>query len=101
MKMAFKKLTFNSIKTVVVTLLFINSYAVNQILSDQPRETIVEKIHDNLQEIGTKVKENSYPLSNYLIRKVSPHCDVIMCYDESVREYRLSKMCNDESAQGY
>jgi len=45
------------------------NYAVNQILSDQPRETIVEKIHDNLQEIGSKVKEGSYPLSNYLIRK--------------------------------
>nr|CAB3264997.1 DNA polymerase alpha catalytic subunit [Phallusia mammillata] len=45
------------------------NYAVNQILSDQPREDIVEKIHENLQEVGTKVKNKEYDLKVFEIRK--------------------------------
>ncbi|CAK8686705.1 DNA polymerase alpha catalytic subunit-like [Clavelina lepadiformis] len=45
------------------------NFAVNQILSDQSREDIVEKIHENLQEIERKVKSNEYPLETFLIRK--------------------------------
>ena len=43
---------------------------MNQILSDCSREEIVEKIHENLQEVGEKVKEGKYPVGMFEIRKV-------------------------------
>nr|XP_002123526.4 DNA polymerase alpha catalytic subunit [Ciona intestinalis] len=45
------------------------NFAVNRILSDEPREYIVEKIHENLEEIGRKVKENMFELEKFEIRK--------------------------------
>lgn len=46
------------------------SYAVEEILSDQSREKIVENIHAKLEEIGKKVKDGDYPLDVYIINKV-------------------------------
>jgi len=45
------------------------NFAVDQILSNQQRETIVEKIHEMLNEVGTKVKEGTFSLDKYVIRK--------------------------------
>ena len=47
------------------------SFAVNQILSDQSREEIVGRIHENLQEIGNKARDGSYEVGMFEIRKVS------------------------------
>uniref|UniRef100_H2Y7K6 DNA polymerase n=1 Tax=Ciona savignyi TaxID=51511 RepID=H2Y7K6_CIOSA len=45
------------------------NYAVEQILSDEPRENIVERIHQNLQEIGEKIRRNDFDLEKFEIRK--------------------------------
>lgn len=45
------------------------NYAVSEILSDQPRETIVDNIHAKLEEVGQKVRNNEYPIPIYSINK--------------------------------
>nr|XP_039249931.1 DNA polymerase alpha catalytic subunit-like [Styela clava] len=45
------------------------NYAVSEILSDQARETIVENIHGQLQEISEKVRGEKYPIETYIINK--------------------------------
>lgn len=61
---------FRGFNHVFFILVCFFSFAVNQILSDQPREMIVEKIHENLQEVGRKVNGNEYSFEMYQIRKV-------------------------------
>ncbi|KAG8450588.1 hypothetical protein GDO86_003019 [Hymenochirus boettgeri] len=45
------------------------NYVISQILSDQPRDTIVENIQKKLTEIGENVINGSVPISHYEINK--------------------------------
>nr|DBA34120.1 TPA: hypothetical protein GDO54_001717 [Pyxicephalus adspersus] len=45
------------------------NYVISQILSDQPRDTIVENIQKKLMEIGENVNNGSVPVSQYEINK--------------------------------
>ncbi|KAM3936321.1 DNA polymerase alpha catalytic subunit [Leptodactylus fuscus] len=45
------------------------NYVISQILSDQPRDTIVENIQKKLMEIGENVVNGSIPISQYEINK--------------------------------
>ena len=47
-----------------------HSYVVDQILSGQQRETIVESIHAKLMEVGQKVNNGEIPIELYYITKV-------------------------------
>lgn len=47
-----------------------DSYVVDQILSGQLRETIVESIHSKLMEVGQKVNNGEIPIELYYITKV-------------------------------
>jgi len=49
---------------------YCNSYIVDQILSGQLRETIVESIHAKLMEVGQQVNNGQIPLELYYITKV-------------------------------
>lgn len=55
----------------VVRIWIVCSYVVDQILSGNSREAIVENIHSKLMEIGQKVKDGQIPLDLYVITKVS------------------------------
>ena len=46
------------------------SFAVTTILSGDSRESVVEKIHNHLIEIGEQVRDNKIPMEDYLITKV-------------------------------
>ena len=43
---------------------------VEQILSGESRETIVENIHTKLMEVGEKVRDGKIPVELYYITKV-------------------------------
>ncbi|XP_035693536.1 DNA polymerase alpha catalytic subunit-like [Branchiostoma floridae] len=45
------------------------NYVIGQILSDQPRDKIVENIHEKLTEVGEKVKSGDIPVQMYEINK--------------------------------
>ncbi|XP_074657943.1 DNA polymerase alpha catalytic subunit-like [Tubulanus polymorphus] len=45
------------------------NFVVSQILSGEARETIVERIHESLLELGEKVKTNTVPVEAYYITK--------------------------------
>jgi len=49
------------------------SFAVNQNLSEETCDALVNKIHGKLREIGLKVKQGGYDLHMFEIRKV---CEV-------------------------
>ena len=49
---------------------FHSSFAVSTILSGDSRESVVEKIHNHLIEIGEQVRDNKIPMEDYLITKV-------------------------------
>lgn len=54
--------------------LFLNcfcSYIIGQILSDQPRDIIVENIQRRLIEIGENVMNGQIPVNQYEINKVN------------------------------
>ncbi len=55
----------------LVTIWFLCSFVVTQILSGENRETIVDNIHSKLQEVGQKVKDGEIPVDLYLITKVT------------------------------
>ena len=46
------------------------NFEVNQNLSEQTRDVIVDKIHGKLLEIGLKVKQSGYDLHMFEVRKV-------------------------------
>lgn len=46
------------------------SFVVEQILSGETRETIVENIHSKLMEVGEKVRNGDIPIELYYITKV-------------------------------
>ncbi|KAJ8030159.1 DNA polymerase alpha catalytic subunit [Holothuria leucospilota] len=47
----------------------VGNYAIQQILSADSREAIVEKIHTRLMEVGEQVTKNEIPLEKFEIRK--------------------------------
>lgn len=49
---------------------FVCSFVVEQILSGETRETIVENIHSKLMEVGEKVRNGDIPIELYYITKV-------------------------------
>lgn len=49
---------------------FFCSFVVEQILSGETRETIVENIHSKLMEVGEKVRNGDVPIELYYITKV-------------------------------
>lgn len=49
---------------------FFCSFVVEQILSGETRETIVENIHSKLMEVGEKVRNGDIPIELYYITKV-------------------------------
>lgn len=51
--------------------LFLCSFVIGQILSDQSRDTIVENIQKRLIEIGENVLNGSVPVSQFEINKVN------------------------------
>ena len=53
-----------------VTHIIDSSFAVSTILSGDSRESVVEKIHNHLIEVGEQVRDNKIPMEDYLITKV-------------------------------
>lgn len=47
---------------------------MEQILSGDSRETIVENIHTKLMEVGEKVRNGEVAVELYYITKVTIHC---------------------------
>lgn len=47
---------------------------LNEILSGEATENVVEKIHGYLTQLGTSVREGDVPLEDFIIFKVSPYC---------------------------
>ena len=61
----------------LIAFLFIfGSYAIDQILSAESREVIVENIHSHLIELGEKVAADKVPLAMYEIHKVRAHFSI-------------------------
>lgn len=64
---------FNSMNITFINNLNDNlscSFVVEQILSGETRETIVENIHSKLMEVGEKVRNGDVPIELYYITKV-------------------------------
>ena len=57
-----------------IYFLFYLSFVVNQILSGEARDSIVENIHAKLIEVGEKVKDGDIPVELYQITKVIMSC---------------------------
>jgi DNA polymerase alpha subunit A len=47
-----------------------SQYCLNQILSGEAPELVVEKIHDYLRELGTKVRNGEFPVQKFIIYTV-------------------------------
>ena len=55
-----------------------SQYCLNQILSGEAPELVVEKIHDYLRELGTKVRSGELPVQKFIIYTVcSPGVSVL------------------------
>ena len=52
------------------------------ILSGDSRESVVEKIHNHLIEIGEQVRDNKIPMEDYLVTKVHMYCTHISSFLE-------------------
>src|SRR5277367_7003389 len=48
-----------------------SQFCLNQILSGEAPELVVEKIHDYLRELGTKVRAGEFPVQKFIIYTVS------------------------------
>jgi len=47
-----------------------SQYCLNQILSGEAPEIVVDKIHDYLRELGTKVRNGEFPVQKFIIYTV-------------------------------
>lgn len=63
------------------------SYVIGQILSDQPRDIIVENIQRRLIEIGENVINGQIPLNQFEINKVNDVSALLSRKNFTVPEY--------------
>lgn len=66
----FPSLSTSSWMTHSYTNLFTSRFVIDQILSGQSREAVVENIHAKLQKVGDEVRQGELPLQLFYITKV-------------------------------
>ena len=67
------------------------SFVVEQILSGESRETILENIHSKLVEVGEKVQNGEIPVELYHITKVKLSCtDICESLFHAVNQPRVT-----------
>jgi len=67
----------------------ISQRLLNEILSGDDSEVVLEKIHEYLRDISSKMRENSLPAQKYVIYTVST-CRTVLCADANF-EQKLGK----------
>ena len=71
----------------------VSSYLLDQILSGDPTDVVLERIHDYLRELGQKVRNGDFPLNKFIIYTVcNRHFAMILISVETGKKSRgLSK----------